>query len=90
MYVQKGGAKLSVVSGSGKEAVAAMFGPGDFFGEGCMAGQTLRMGTTTAATPSTLLVIQKRELLQVLHAERELSDHSSPTCSRTTFASRKT
>jgi CRP-like cAMP-binding protein len=40
-----------------------------------MAGQTLRMGTTTAATPSTLLVIQKRELLQALHAEHELSDH---------------
>jgi CRP/FNR family cyclic AMP-dependent transcriptional regulator len=52
-----------------------MFGPGDFFGEGCMAGQTLRMGTTTAATPSTLLVIQKEELLRVLHAEHELSDH---------------
>jgi CRP/FNR family transcriptional regulator, cyclic AMP receptor protein len=75
LYVQKGGVKLSVVSGSGKEAVVAMFGPGDFFGEGCMAGQTLRMGTTTAATPSTLLVIQKRELLRVLHAEHELSDH---------------
>jgi CRP/FNR family cyclic AMP-dependent transcriptional regulator len=59
MYVQKGGVKLSVVSGSGKEAVVAMFGPGDFFGEGCMAGQTLPMGTTTAATPSTLLVIRK-------------------------------
>jgi CRP-like cAMP-binding protein len=65
--------KLSVVSGSGKEAVVAIFGPGDFFGEGCMAGQTLRMGTT--ATPSTLLVIQKEELLRVLHAEHELSDH---------------
>ena len=67
--------KLSVVSGSGKEAVVAMFGPGDFFGEGCMAGQTLRMGTTTAATPSTLLAIPKREMLRVLHAEHELSDH---------------
>jgi CRP-like cAMP-binding protein len=75
MYVQKGGAKLSVVSGSGKDTVVARFGPGDFFGEGCMAGQTLRMGTTTAATPSTLLAIQKEELLRVLHAEHELSDH---------------
>jgi CRP/FNR family transcriptional regulator, cyclic AMP receptor protein len=75
MYVQKGGVKLSVVSGSGKEAVVAMFGPGDFFGEGCMAGQTLRMGTTTAAMPSTLLVILKEELLRVLHSEHELSDH---------------
>jgi CRP/FNR family transcriptional regulator, cyclic AMP receptor protein len=75
MYVQKGGVKLSVVNGSGKEAVVAMFGPTDFFGEGCMAGQTLRMGTTTAVTPATLLVIQKDELLRVLHTEHELSDH---------------
>jgi CRP/FNR family cyclic AMP-dependent transcriptional regulator len=75
MYIQKGGVKLSVVNGSGKEAVVAMFGPSDFFGEGCMAGQTIRMGTTTAATPSTVLVIQKAELLRVLHVEHELSDH---------------
>ena len=75
MYIQKGGVKLSVVNGSGKEAVVAMFGPGDFFGEGCMAGQNLRMGTTTAVTPSTVLVMQKSELLRVLHAEHELSDH---------------
>ena len=75
MYIQKGGVKLSVVNGSGKEAVVAMFGPTDFFGEGCMAGQTLRMGTTSAVTPSTLLVIQKNELLRVLHSQHELSDH---------------
>src|SRR6202790_185812 len=75
MYVQKGGVKLSVVNGSGKEAVVAMFGPTDFFGEGCMAGQTLRMGTATAITPTTLLVIEKAELLRALHAEQELSDH---------------
>ena len=75
MYIQKGGVKLSVVNGSGKEAVVAMFGPSDFFGEGCMAGQTVRMGTTTAVTPTTLLVIQKDELLRVLHVEHELSDH---------------
>src|ERR1700719_608455 len=75
MYVQKGGVKYSVVNGSGKEAVVAMFGPNDFFGEGCMAGQTIRMGTTPAVTPTRLLVIQKEELLKVLHAEHELSDH---------------
>jgi CRP/FNR family transcriptional regulator, cyclic AMP receptor protein len=75
MYVQKGGVKFSVVNGSGKEAVVAMFGPTDFFGEGCMAGQSLRMGTATAVTPTTLLVMQKEELLRVLHAEHELSDH---------------
>jgi CRP/FNR family cyclic AMP-dependent transcriptional regulator len=75
MYVQKGGVKFSVVNGSGREAVVAMFGPSDFFGEGCMAGQTIRMGTATAITPTTLLVIEKNELLRVLHAEHELSDH---------------
>src|ERR1700730_8791380 len=75
MYVQKGGVKLSVVNGSGKEVVVAMFGPSDFFGEGCMAGQTVRMGTATAITPTTLLVIEKDELRRVLHAEHELSDH---------------
>jgi len=75
MYVQKGGVKFSVVNGSGKEAVVAMFGPNDFFGEGCMAGQTIRMGTATAITPTTLLVIEKNELLRVLHAEHGLSDH---------------
>jgi|GEM_PF-132473 len=75
MYVQKGGVKFSVVNGSGKEAVVAMFGPTDFFGEGCMAGQTVRMGTTTAVTPTTLLVIRKEELLRVLHLQHELSDH---------------
>jgi len=75
MYIQKGGVKLSVVNGSGKEAVVAMFGPTDFFGEGCMAGQSIRMGTATALTPTTLLVMEKDELLRVLHAEHELSDH---------------
>jgi CRP-like cAMP-binding protein len=75
MYIQKGGVKFTVVNGSGKEAVVAMFGPSDFFGEGCMAGQPLRMGTATAITPTTLLVMQKKELLRVLHAEHELSDH---------------
>lgn len=75
MYVQKGGVKLSVVNGSGREAVVAMFGPTDFFGEGCMAGQTVRMGTAAAVTPTTILVIEKNELLRVLHAEQDLSDH---------------
>jgi CRP/FNR family cyclic AMP-dependent transcriptional regulator len=75
MYIQKGGVKLSVVNGSGKETVVAMFGSGDFFGEGCMAGQTIRMGTATSITLKTVLVIQKKEMLRVLHAEQELSDH---------------
>jgi len=74
LYIQKGGVKLSVVNGAGKEAVVAMFGPTDFFGEGCMAGQTLRMATATAITPTSLLVINKEEMLRVLHEEHELSD----------------
>jgi CRP/FNR family cyclic AMP-dependent transcriptional regulator len=74
MYIQKGGVKFSVVNGAGREAVVGMFGPSDFFGEGCMAGQPLRMGTASAITPTTLLVIQKKELLRVLHEEHELSD----------------
>jgi len=75
MYVQKGGVKLSVVNESGREAVVAMFGPADFFGEGCMAGQSIRMGTASAITPSTILVIAKSEMLRVLHDEHKLSDH---------------
>jgi len=75
MYVQQGGVKFSVVNGSGKEAVVAMFGPSDFFGEGCMAGQTVRMGTAIAVTPTTVLVMEKNELLRVLHSQHELSDH---------------
>jgi CRP/FNR family transcriptional regulator, cyclic AMP receptor protein len=74
MYVQKGGVKFTVVNESGKEAVIAIFGPGDFFGEGGMAGQTLRMGTATAIVATTVLVIEKDEMIRVLHAEHELSD----------------
>ena len=58
LYIQKGGIKLSVVNEVGKEAVVAMLGPGDFFGEGGMAGQLVRMGTATAITPVILLVIE--------------------------------
>ena len=74
MYVQRGGVKLSVVNGSGKEAVVAMFGPSDFFGEGCMADQAMRMGSAKAITPTTVLVIKKNELMRALHTEHELSD----------------
>jgi CRP-like cAMP-binding protein len=74
MYVQKGGVQLSVTSDSGKEAIVAILGPGDFFGEGCLAGQSVRMGAATAMTPTTALVIDKSEMLRVLHAEHDLSD----------------
>jgi CRP/FNR family cyclic AMP-dependent transcriptional regulator len=74
LYIQKGAIKLSVVNQVGKEAIVAMLGPGDFFGEGGMAGQPIRMGTATATTPTTLLVIEKKEMIRVLHAERAFSD----------------
>lgn len=66
--------KLSVLSETGKEAVVAVLGPGDFFGEGCLAGQSVRMGTATAITASAVLVIDKKEMLRVLHDRQELSD----------------
>ena len=74
MYIQEGGVKLSVVNEIGKEAVVAILGPADFLGEGCLAGQEFRMGTTTAIVPTTVLVVEKNEMMRVLHAEHELSD----------------
>jgi CRP/FNR family cyclic AMP-dependent transcriptional regulator len=74
IYIQEGGIRLSVVSEGGKEAVVAMLGPGDFFGEGCLAGQSVRTGTATAITPSTVLVIEKSEMFKVLHEQHALSD----------------
>ena len=74
MYIQQGGVRLSVVNEVGKEAVVAVLGPGDFFGEGGLAGQTVRMGAATAITPTTLLVIEKKEMIRILHAEHAFSD----------------
>ena len=66
--------RLSVVSEGGKEAVVAILGPGDFFGEGCLAGQPVRMGTARAITLCTVLVIEKNEMFRVLHEQHSLSD----------------
>jgi len=74
MYLQSGCVKLTVVNEVGKEAVVAILRPGDFFGEGSLAGQPVRMGTATAIAPSTVLVIEKSEMFKVLHAEHGLSD----------------
>jgi len=74
MYIQEGGVKLTVVSAAGKEAVVAILGPGDFFGEGCLAGQSICMATATAIAPTTVLVIEKNEMVRVLHGERKFSD----------------
>jgi CRP/FNR family transcriptional regulator, cyclic AMP receptor protein len=74
MYLQAGSVRLSVLSAAGKEAVVAFLGPGDFFGEGCLAGQSIRMGTATAITASTVLIIEKNEMFKVLHEQHALSD----------------
>jgi CRP-like cAMP-binding protein len=74
MYIQEGGVRLTVVNGTGKEAVIAILGPGDFFGEGCLAGQSIRMTTASTIAPTTLLVIEKNEVIRVLHEQHEFSD----------------
>ncbi|MCU1241371.1 MAG: crp 2 [Candidatus Acidoferrum typicum] len=74
MYVQEGAVKITAVSEGGKEAIITILGPGDFFGEGCLAGQPLRMGNATATIPSTVLVIDKKEMQNVLHEQHDLSD----------------
>src|ERR1700693_2120715 len=73
-YIQKGGVKLSVLNVFGKEAVVGILGPGEFFGEGCLTGLPLRMASATAITPTTVLAIEKEEMLRVLHTEHALSD----------------
>jgi CRP/FNR family cyclic AMP-dependent transcriptional regulator len=74
MYIQSGGVKLSVLSKTGREAVVAMLGPGQFFGEGCLAGQPLRIGSATALTPSVILLVDKEEMVHLLHEQHAMSD----------------
>jgi CRP/FNR family transcriptional regulator, cyclic AMP receptor protein len=74
LYIQKGGVKISVLSRTGKEAVVAMLGPGDFFGEGALTGQSIRIGTATATMPTTVLVIEKAAMLQLLRDEPTFSE----------------
>jgi len=73
-FIQKGTVQLSVLSSSGKEAVVALLAPGDFFGEGCLAGQPTRMGTASAITATTTLCIPKEEMVRTLHDQREFAD----------------
>jgi CRP-like cAMP-binding protein len=74
MYIQEGGVKLSVLSKTGREAVVAMLGPGDFFGEGCLAGQPYRMGSAIAITPSVILLVAKDRMVKLLHRQHAMSD----------------
>jgi CRP/FNR family transcriptional regulator, cyclic AMP receptor protein len=73
-YIQKGAVKLSVLSKAGREAVVAMLGPGEFFGEGCLAGQPVRMGSATTTLDSTILIVDKDQMVRLLHKQHALSD----------------
>ena len=68
-YIQSGKAKKTVVSEQGKEAVVALLGPGDFFGEGCLAGEPLRLSTVSALTKCTIARISKTDITRVIHEE---------------------
>jgi CRP/FNR family cyclic AMP-dependent transcriptional regulator len=74
MYIRKGAVKLSVVSKTGKEAIVGLLGDGDFFGEGCLAGQSKRMATATALAPCTVVVVKKSEMSGQLHKNPAFSD----------------
>jgi CRP-like cAMP-binding protein len=74
MYIKRGAVKISVTSENGREAVIALLGPGDFFGEGCLAGNLVRDAAATALTPTTVLIIDRREMRRLLHTEGALSD----------------
>jgi CRP/FNR family transcriptional regulator, cyclic AMP receptor protein len=73
-YIQKGKVKLTVVSKSGKEATIGILNEGDFFGEGCLAGQTLRLCSASAMTDCSVMKIGKKSMMEVLHREHEFSD----------------
>ena len=74
LYLQSGSVKITVTSSAGKEAVIALLQPGDFFGEGCIAGQPLRVATAIAIGPASVLAIDKPEMIRVIHEEPEFSD----------------
>jgi CRP-like cAMP-binding protein len=74
IYIQKGGIKMSVLSRTGKEAVVAMLGPGDFFGEGALTGQSIRIGTATATMSTTVLIIDKGVMRDLLRDEPTFSE----------------
>src|ERR1700692_5054502 len=73
-HIQKGKVKLTVVSQKGKEATSAMLGEGEFFGEGCLTGQPLRLSSATAMTDCSVMRIEKHAMMEVLHREHAFSD----------------
>jgi CRP-like cAMP-binding protein len=74
LYIQAGNVKLSVLSKTGREAVVALLGAGEFFGEGCLAGQPVRMGSATALSRTTILFVDKEAMVSLLHKQHALSD----------------
>jgi CRP/FNR family transcriptional regulator, cyclic AMP receptor protein len=74
LYIRKGTVKLSVLSKAGREAVVAMLGAGEFFGEGCLAGQLLRMCTASATADSSILLVDKSQMVRLLHTQHAMSD----------------
>jgi CRP-like cAMP-binding protein len=74
MYIQKGAVRLSVLSHAGKEAIVAMLKSGDFLGEGALAGQRVRMGTATAVTAASILIVPKEQMMSLLHEQPVFSD----------------
>jgi len=74
MYIERGAVRLSVLSHAGKEAVIATLDPGHFFGEGCLAGQPHRMATAMAVSPSTILSVEKQDMVRHLHAQPAFAD----------------
>ena len=74
LYIQQGNVKLSVLSKAGREAVVAMLGAGEFFGESCLAGHAVRMKTATATTDSTILRVDKDQMVRLLRKQHALSD----------------
>jgi CRP/FNR family transcriptional regulator, cyclic AMP receptor protein len=74
LYVQSGAIQLSVLSNSGKEAIVAVLGPGDFLGEGALAGHPVRLETARATAASTVLLLPKRQMIRLLHSQHTFSD----------------
>src|ERR1022692_1097308 len=73
-YIQKGKIKLTVVSKTGKEATIGILNEGDFFGEGCLTGQPLRLCSATAMTDCSVMRVTKKSMMEVLHREQTFSD----------------
>jgi CRP/FNR family transcriptional regulator, cyclic AMP receptor protein len=73
-YIHRGKIKIAVISEQGKEAVVAILGPGEFFGEGCLIAQPLRLATASALVESLVMRVDKAEMIRVLHAEPTFSE----------------